>query len=141
MHRFKYLEKYAVMMIFLMRSQYVLISTLINVPVYDFHTAFDTIDEHLMSALQKDCNVWAPGIEIVQIRVTKPSIPRSSEWWHLMPVLVQYAILSLVKDTHISQIRYEFTLHYPLLHSHAQFRGDRIEKNGLSNSCTEPESS
>lgn len=36
---------------------------------------FDTLDESLVHALQKDCNLWAPGIEIISIRVTKPRIP------------------------------------------------------------------
>lgn len=36
---------------------------------------FDTLDEALALALQKDCNVWAPGIEIIAVRVTKPKIP------------------------------------------------------------------
>lgn len=36
---------------------------------------FDTLDESLMDALQEDCRVWAPGIEILAIRVTKPEIP------------------------------------------------------------------
>jgi len=38
-------------------------------------TLFDTLDEHLAMALQKDCNKWAPGIEIIAVRVTKPRIP------------------------------------------------------------------
>lgn len=36
---------------------------------------FDLLDERLGEALQKDCNIWAPGIEIVAVRVTKPKIP------------------------------------------------------------------
>eukprot|EP00752_Nemacystus_decipiens_P010369 g9239.t1 len=36
---------------------------------------FDTLDEHLAAALQLDCDVWAPGIEIISVRVTKPRIP------------------------------------------------------------------
>ena len=36
---------------------------------------FDTLDEHLQLALQRDCNNWAPGIEIISVRVTKPRIP------------------------------------------------------------------
>lgn len=36
---------------------------------------FDTLDEHLQRALQRDCNIWAPGIEIISVRVTKPRIP------------------------------------------------------------------
>ena len=31
----------------------------------------------LVEALQKDCDKWAPGIEIISIRVTKPVIPQS----------------------------------------------------------------
>lgn len=38
-------------------------------------TLFDTLDEHLQGALQKDCNIWAPGIEIIAVRVTKPRVP------------------------------------------------------------------
>lgn len=40
-------------------------------------TLFDTLDEHLQHALQRECDKWAPGIEIVSVRVTKPSIPES----------------------------------------------------------------
>ena len=36
---------------------------------------FDTLDEHIAAALQRDINQWAPGIEIIAIRVTKPRIP------------------------------------------------------------------
>jgi len=38
---------------------------------------FSTLDESLAKALQIVCNVWAPGIEIIAIRVTKPRIPES----------------------------------------------------------------
>lgn len=36
---------------------------------------FDRLDESLATALQRDCDVWAPGIEIIAVRVTKPRIP------------------------------------------------------------------
>lgn len=36
---------------------------------------FDTLDEALAEDLQQDCNLWAPGIEIIAVRVTKPVIP------------------------------------------------------------------
>ena len=38
---------------------------------------FDTLDEQLVKKLQADCNEWAPGIEIIAIRVTKPRIPKN----------------------------------------------------------------
>ncbi len=45
-------------------------------------TKFETLDENLVSAIQSDCNKWAPGIEsiiivklVIAIRVTKPRIP------------------------------------------------------------------
>jgi len=38
-------------------------------------TEFDSLDENLVQALQNDCNIWAPGIEIISIRITKPRIP------------------------------------------------------------------
>jgi regulator of protease activity HflC (stomatin/prohibitin superfamily) len=37
---------------------------------------FDTLDESLREALVKDISIWAPGIEIIAIRVTKPRIPK-----------------------------------------------------------------
>ena len=40
-----------------------------------FIDEFDQLDENLGEALQKDCNKWAPGIEIIAVRVTKPRIP------------------------------------------------------------------
>jgi erlin len=36
---------------------------------------FDKFDEELNKALSKDLEKWAPGIEILSIRVTKPNIP------------------------------------------------------------------
>lgn len=36
---------------------------------------FDSLDETLRDALQRDIDVYAPGIRIIAIRVTKPSIP------------------------------------------------------------------
>jgi regulator of protease activity HflC (stomatin/prohibitin superfamily) len=42
-----------------------------------FIKKFDTLDDALSDALQEHCNLWAPGIEIVSVRVTKPRIPES----------------------------------------------------------------
>ncbi|GMH15283.1 hypothetical protein Nepgr_017124 [Nepenthes gracilis] len=36
---------------------------------------FDQIDERMKDALQSDCTRYAPGIEIISVRVTKPTIP------------------------------------------------------------------
>ena len=36
---------------------------------------FDTLDEKLAEALTDGAAKWAPGIEIISIRVTKPKIP------------------------------------------------------------------
>ncbi|XP_042529425.1 LOW QUALITY PROTEIN: erlin-2-B-like [Dipodomys spectabilis] len=38
---------------------------------------FDQIDEKMKEALQGDCTRYAPGIEIISVRVTKPTIPES----------------------------------------------------------------
>ncbi|XP_050238942.1 uncharacterized protein LOC126688327 [Mercurialis annua] len=38
---------------------------------------FDQIDEKMKDALQVDCTRYAPGIEIISVRVTKPKIPES----------------------------------------------------------------
>ncbi|CAI0390763.1 unnamed protein product [Linum tenue] len=38
---------------------------------------FDQIDEKMKDALQVDCTRYAPGIEILSVRVTKPLIPES----------------------------------------------------------------
>ncbi|XP_026378884.1 erlin-2-B-like [Papaver somniferum] len=38
---------------------------------------FDQIDENMKEALQVDCTRYAPGIEILSVRVTKPTIPQS----------------------------------------------------------------
>jgi regulator of protease activity HflC (stomatin/prohibitin superfamily) len=40
-------------------------------------TKFDQLDENLRSALQTGANQWAPGIEIIAVRVTKPRIPEN----------------------------------------------------------------
>eukprot|EP00252_Welwitschia_mirabilis_P017483 TRINITY_DN3874_c0_g1_i2.p1 TRINITY_DN3874_c0_g1~~TRINITY_DN3874_c0_g1_i2.p1 ORF type:complete len:356 (-),score=68.32 TRINITY_DN3874_c0_g1_i2:327-1394(-) len=38
---------------------------------------FDQIDEKMKEAIQSDCTKYAPGIEIIGVRVTKPTIPKS----------------------------------------------------------------
>eukprot|EP00056_Hartaetosiga_gracilis_P016303 m.4612 g.4612 ORF g.4612 m.4612 type:complete len:342 (+) comp3941_c0_seq1:261-1286(+) len=38
---------------------------------------FDRIDEDLKTALEKDLNKMAPGLEVLSVRVTKPVIPRT----------------------------------------------------------------
>ncbi|KAL5826263.1 hypothetical protein ACOSQ4_018060 [Xanthoceras sorbifolium] len=38
---------------------------------------FDQIDEKMKDALQVDCTRYAPGIEIINVRVTKPTIPET----------------------------------------------------------------
>merc|ERR1712196_115626 len=38
---------------------------------------FDTLDESLRDNLQRDIDLWAPGIKIIAIRVTKPMIPEN----------------------------------------------------------------
>lgn len=38
---------------------------------------FDSLDEQLADALQEGARRWAPGIEIISIRVTKPKIPQN----------------------------------------------------------------
>uniref|UniRef100_A0A0D9VVD1 Band 7 domain-containing protein n=1 Tax=Leersia perrieri TaxID=77586 RepID=A0A0D9VVD1_9ORYZ len=38
---------------------------------------FDQIDETMKEAIQRDCTRYAPGIEIIGVRVTKPNIPPS----------------------------------------------------------------
>ena len=40
---------------------------------------FDNLDEHIAEVLQENARKWAPGIEIISIRVTKPTIPRELE--------------------------------------------------------------
>jgi len=40
-------------------------------------TKFDTLDETLRDALQYDIDAYSPGIQIIAIRVTKPSIPNA----------------------------------------------------------------
>jgi len=36
---------------------------------------FSTVDDQLQIALQESCAQWAPGIEIIAVRITKPRIP------------------------------------------------------------------
>lgn len=38
-------------------------------------TKFDTLDDHLAEQLRVDLLKWAPGIEIISVRVTKPAVP------------------------------------------------------------------
>jgi regulator of protease activity HflC (stomatin/prohibitin superfamily) len=36
---------------------------------------FQTVDDMLLTALQESCDKWAPGIEIIAVRITKPILP------------------------------------------------------------------
>jgi len=38
---------------------------------------FDTLDETLKETLQRDIDLWAPGLVILSIRVTKPRVPHA----------------------------------------------------------------
>lgn len=38
---------------------------------------FSKLDEALMEALERDLKIWAPGIEIIAVRATKPKIPKA----------------------------------------------------------------
>lgn len=38
---------------------------------------FQDVDDLLGKALQEDANKWAPGVEIIAVRITKPHIPHS----------------------------------------------------------------
>ncbi len=52
-------------------NQYCSVHTLQE--VYIDH--FDTVDDILAESLQRDCDIWAPGIQIISVRVTKPTLP------------------------------------------------------------------
>lgn len=36
---------------------------------------FEFLDEELKKALQRDLDIWSPGVEVISIRITKPRIP------------------------------------------------------------------
>lgn len=38
---------------------------------------FDSIDENLLAALQTSLDIWAPGVRVQAVRVTKPTIPEA----------------------------------------------------------------
>jgi len=38
---------------------------------------FEGMDEWLIKALKEDNKMWAPGIEIISLRITKPEIPEA----------------------------------------------------------------
>ena len=40
-----------------------------------FIDKFDMLDEQLAEVLQANAAKWAPGIEIISVRITKPTIP------------------------------------------------------------------
>lgn len=49
---------------------------------------FDTIDESLKATLQRDCEKFDTGIEIIAVRVTKPRIPDVSRRYYFHVYLV-----------------------------------------------------
>ena len=61
-----------------------------------FIDLFETLDESLVEALQNDCKIWAPGIEILSIRVTKPRIPENikKNYEEIEAAKTQYLIAS-----------------------------------------------
>lgn len=48
-----------------------------SVCIYKAQNVKFQIDETMKDALQADCTRYAPGIEILSVRVTKPRIPES----------------------------------------------------------------
>lgn len=57
---------------------------------------FEFLDEELKKALQKDLDAWAPGVEVISIRITKPRIPERirSNFEKMEQVKVEYLISS-----------------------------------------------
>jgi hypothetical protein len=55
---------------------------------------FDRLDEELMESLNLDLKKWAPGIQILSVRVTKPTIPKKilQNVEYMEKVKVQYMI-------------------------------------------------
>jgi regulator of protease activity HflC (stomatin/prohibitin superfamily) len=57
---------------------------------------FENLDEELIKSLQFDLTKWAPGIEIISIRITKPRIPERirANFEEMEQTKVQYMISS-----------------------------------------------
>lgn len=66
--------------------------------------SFKQIDEKIKEAIQGDCTRYAPGIEIISVRVTKPSIPatikRNFEQMEEERTKVTVIIIYLLKHYH-----------------------------------------
>lgn len=60
---------------------------------------FDTLDESLAKALQRDCDKYETGIEIITVRVTKPKIPMKVQEQYNM-VEAQRAALRVSIEAH-----------------------------------------
>lgn len=57
---------------------------------------FDQIDDKMKEALQMDCTQYAPGVEIISVRVTKPNIPAAIKRnFELMEVERTKALVSM----------------------------------------------
>ncbi|KAL0003716.1 hypothetical protein SO802_011277 [Lithocarpus litseifolius] len=55
----------------------VFVSPWFNMHQYCHYMIITEIDEKMKDALQGDCTRYAPGIEIMSVRITKPTIPES----------------------------------------------------------------
>ncbi len=53
-------------------NQYCSVHTLPEVYIDHFD---GKVDDILAESLQRDCDIWAPGIQIISVRVTKPTLP------------------------------------------------------------------
>ena len=88
---------------------------------------FDQIDEKMKDALQSDCERYAPGIEIISVRVTKPTIPKS----------IMHKFEQLEQDFYDVSLVHIFRLASPLDGRDSLFGcvvvmlENHLEKNGL----------
>jgi type VI protein secretion system component Hcp len=68
---------------------------------------FDKLDEELILALDKDLAEWAPGIEILSIRVTKPNIPEriKKNFEDMEKIKIDYFIAAEKENVRIEEER------------------------------------
>ena len=92
-----------------------------------FIEKFDEIDEELVLALKEDINLWAPGIQIISVRVTKPKIPGKIEEMFIRIEATRAQISSVRQQNNILKEKGETEVQKTIKDAEQQLAMKRIE--------------
>lgn len=88
---------------------------------------FDALDESLQEALSKSLKLWAPGIEIISIRVTKPKIPEALQRSYEAREAERTKLLHAIEEQRVKEKQAETRKKEALIQAQTEAEVSKIE--------------